>query len=60
MYARETSADQKQDLERQLERPQSCAIAQGHSVSKQVTEVASGLNDSRPKLTALLKDAETG
>ena len=60
LYARVSSADQKQDLERQLERLQSYAIARGYAVSKMVTEVASGLNDSRPRLTALLKDASIG
>ena len=60
LYARVSSADQKQDLERQLERLQSYAIARGYAVSKMVTEVASGLNDSRPRLTALLRDASIG
>lgn len=61
LYARVSSADQKQDVERQLERLQSYATSVTCLlVNKQVTEVASGLNDSRPKLTALLKDAAIG
>ena len=35
---------------------QTYAIANGYTVSRIVTEVASGLNESRPKLTALLRD----
>jgi putative resolvase len=60
LYARVSSAEQKQDLERQLERLQTYAIAKGYKVSKTVTEIASGLNDTRPKLTALLKDKSIG
>lgn len=60
LYARVSSADQKQDLERQLERLQTYAIAKGYKVDKMVTELASGLNDTRPKLTALLKDKSIG
>jgi predicted site-specific integrase-resolvase len=35
---------------------QTCAIAKGYTVSRIVMEVGSGLNESRPKLTALLRD----
>ena len=55
LYARVSSADQKDDLVRQLERLQTYAIAKGDTVSRIVTEVASGLNERRPKLTALLR-----
>lgn len=60
LYARVSSADQKQDLERQIERLQTYAIARGYKVDKMVTELASGLNETRPKLTALLKDKSIG
>lgn len=60
LYARVSSADQKADLERQLERLQTYAIAKGYKVDKMITELASGLNDTRPKLTALLKDKSIG
>lgn len=60
LYARVSGADQKQDLERQVERLQTYAIARGYKVDKVVTELASGLNDTRPKLTALLKDMSIG
>jgi predicted site-specific integrase-resolvase len=60
LYARVSSADQKGDLERQVERLQTYAIARGYKVDKVVAEHASGLNDTRPKLTALLKDSSIG
>lgn len=60
LYARVSSADQKTDLVRQLERLRAYAIAHGHQVSKEVSEIASGLNDHRPKLIKLLTDASIG
>lgn len=60
LYARVSSADQKDDLERQLDRLQTYAIAKGYKVDKIVTEIASGLNDQRPKLTTLLTDKSIG
>ena len=60
LYARVSSADQKDDLVRQLERLQTYAIAKGYTVSRIMTEVGSGLNESRPKLTALLRDGSIG
>ena len=60
LYARVSSAEQKADLERQIDRLQTYAIAKGYKVDKIVTEIASGLNDQRPKLTALLTDKAIG
>jgi putative resolvase len=60
LYARVSSADQKSDLDRQVERLQTYAIAKGYQVDKVVTEVASGLNDQRPKLTSLLTNKAIG
>jgi putative resolvase len=60
LYARVSSADQKADATRQLERLREYALAKGHQVSKEITEIASGLNDQRPKLMKLLKDASVG
>jgi predicted site-specific integrase-resolvase len=60
IYARVSSADQKQDLERQLERLRDYAAAKGYTVSKEVVELASGLNESRPKLAKLLADLTIG
>jgi putative resolvase len=60
LYARVSSADQKEDLERQIQRLRDYAAAKGYNVSKEVTELASGLNDSRPKLAKLLSDPTIG
>jgi predicted site-specific integrase-resolvase len=60
LYARVSSADQCSDLDRQIGRLQDYAIAKGYKVEKVVSEIASGLNDHRPKLTALLADKAIG
>lgn len=56
VYARVSSHKQKEDLERQAERLSQFAIARGLTVEQVVKEVASGVNDERPKLSKLLKD----
>jgi len=60
LYARVSSADQKSDLERQMERLHDYAAAKGYRVSKEVSEIASGLNDHRPRLAKLLTDPTIG
>src|SRR5579883_811906 len=60
LYARVSSADQKSDLDRQMQRLRDYAAAKGYAVSKEVSEIASGLNDHRPKLSKLLTDATIG
>lgn len=60
LYARVSSADQKEDLERQMQRLKDYAASHGYQVSKTVSELASGLNDSRPKLMKLLTDLSIG
>jgi len=60
LSARVSSADQKADATLQLERLREYALAKGHQVSKEITEIASGLNDQRPKLMKLLMDASVG
>ncbi|HEY4388944.1 MAG TPA: IS607 family transposase [Ktedonobacteraceae bacterium] len=60
LYARVSSADQKEEVQRQLERLRTYALAHGYQVAKEVTEIASGLNDQRPKLTRLLQDRSIG
>ena len=60
LYARVSSAGQKDDLERQIVRLKDYAAARGYQVSKEVTEIASGLNDTRPKLEKLLADTSIG
>jgi len=60
LYARVSSADQKSDLDRQMHRLRDYAAAKGYNVSKEVSELASGLNDHRPKLARLLSDPTIG
>ena len=56
VYARVSSAEHKANLERQAERLSQYCEARGYQVAKVVKEIASGLNDGRPKLITLLKD----
>jgi putative resolvase len=60
LYARVSSADQKDDATRQLQRLRDYAAARGYQVITEVTDIASGLNDERPKLKRLLTDARVG
>src|SRR5437899_127128 len=60
LYGRVSSIGQKEDLERQMHRLKDYAAAKGYQVSKEVTEIASGLNDQRPKLEKLLADPSIG
>jgi len=59
-YARVSSADQKADLVRQVERLRDYAAAKGYILTREVQEIASGVNDSRPKLASLLSDRRIG
>ncbi len=54
VYARVSSHKQKKDLERQSQRMQEFCISNGWIVDQVVTEIASGLNDKRPKLGKIL------
>jgi putative resolvase len=60
LYARVSSADQRDDLDRQVDRLRDYATAKGYQIDKIVSEIASGLNDTRPKLTSLLVDKSIG
>jgi predicted site-specific integrase-resolvase len=60
LYARVSSHDQKAEAERQLQRLRDYAAARGYQVNKEVTEIASGLNDTRPKFSKLLTDNSLG
>lgn len=60
VYARVSSHPQKADLDRQADRLVAYANARGFQVVAVVKEVASGVNDHRPKLTKLLGDTEWG
>lgn len=56
LYARVSSADQKNDLDRQLARLAEFAAQENLKVSKVIKEIGSGLNGRRTKLLSLLKD----
>lgn len=56
IYARVSSSENKDNLDRQKERLVSYCNAKGYKVSKIVAEIGSGLNDERPKLESLLGD----
>lgn len=60
LYARVSSLDQKDDATRQMERLREYAAARGYQVIAEVTEIASGLNDERPKLKKLLTNPKIG
>ena len=60
LYARVSSLGRSEDLERQMHRLKDYAVAKGYQVSKEVTEIASGLNEKRPKLEKLLADSSIG
>jgi putative resolvase len=60
LYARVSSSDQCEDLERQVGRLAAWASGQGLGVSVTVAEVGSGLNGSRGKLKLLLADQSAG
>jgi putative resolvase len=55
-----SSAEQQDDLTRQAGRLRDYAAARGSHVVAEVTEIASGLNEERPKRTQLLSDHRVG
>jgi len=57
LYGRVSSHDQQQDLFRQMTRLKNFSAKQGLVIHKEVEEIASGLNDRRPKLLRLLQDS---
>ena len=56
IYARVSSSENKDNLERQKERLISYCNAKGYKVSGVVIEIGSGLNDERKKLEKILLD----
>jgi predicted site-specific integrase-resolvase len=56
IYTRVSSRENKSNLESQAERLIAYCTAKGYQVSNVVKEIGSGVNDSRPKLLALLED----
>jgi len=60
LYARVSSSDQKDDLDRQVARLARFAANNGHVVVETVSEIGSGLNGKRPRLIRLLADPKIG
>src|SRR5215467_1191792 len=56
IYARVSSAENKNKLDSQAERLVAYCTARGYQVAQVVKEIGSGVNDARPKLLALLDD----
>lgn len=56
LYGRVSSADQKDDLGRQMERLRAYVAAQGWVVAAEVTDIGSGLNGHRKGVLRLLTD----
>ena len=56
VYARVSSAEMRGNLDTQSERLVQYCEAKGYQISQVVKEVASGVNDQRPKFLALLAD----
>ena len=55
IYSRVSNSDRKDNLDRQSDRLYMYAISNGYNVVGIVKEIGSGLNDSRRKLTKILK-----
>jgi putative resolvase len=60
LYARVSSADQRDDLDRQAGRLAEWATENGHRPTEVVKEVGSGLNGSRRRLLKVLQDRTVG
>jgi putative resolvase len=58
LYARVSSDDQKDDLERQVARLSAWAARAGHKVVRVESEIASGMNGARSKAKRLLADPD--
>jgi predicted site-specific integrase-resolvase len=56
IYCRVSSSENKSNLETQKERLINYCNAKGYKVGEVVIEIASGVNDQRPKLSKILKD----
>lgn len=59
-YARVSSSDQKNDLQRQADRLKAFAVNLGVKDAQVVTEIGSGVNDKRRKLNRILADPTVG
>lgn len=58
LYARVSSTTNKKSLNGQLQRLENYASAKGYTIVDEVTEIASGLNDKRPKFIKILQRSD--
>lgn len=56
LYGRVSSSNRKEDLIRQMERLRMFSSSCGIIIYDEISEIASGMNDKRPKLLKLLQD----
>jgi len=56
IYGRVSTSHQKDDLKRQIKRLRNYCSSKGYKITKEVMEIASGMNDNRDKLNGILKD----
>ena len=56
IYARVSSAENRDNLDSQAERLKEYCIAKGYKIKRIIKEVGNGVNDNRKKLNALLSD----
>lgn len=54
LYGRVSTYQKKDDLERQMNRLRDYANSKGYIIKKEIKEIASGMNDTRPKLKKIL------
>ena len=54
LYARVSSSSNKPSLDGQIDRMRAFTSAKGYTIVKEIKEVASGLNDERPKLQKII------
>jgi predicted site-specific integrase-resolvase len=60
LCANVSSADQKRDQARQVQRLQGSVSARGNQVAQELTEIASGLDENHPKFLKLQADPTIG
>jgi putative resolvase len=59
IYARVSSAENKDNLDTQVDRLKNYCIANGLQINEIIKECASGMNDHRPKLQKILTNGKT-
>ena len=59
LYARESTKENKNNLDNKLQRLESYAIAKGYHINESIKEIGSGVNDTRRKLQRVLREGKT-